>query len=146
MWDEASPRTYPAAMLQAISAILAVPGASNTILEARIPYANAATAALLGAPPEQFTSARCATQLAHAAYKQAAALTQPSDGPIFGLACSAALATVRSWHTAIHAMAARAAAMLLQFCLADFHLSKGPLHNVIPLPAFVYLRRVVTPA
>ena len=50
----------------AIADLLAVPGASRTVLEATVPYAASALADLLGAPPAQTTSASTAASMAHA--------------------------------------------------------------------------------
>ena len=87
-----APSTAP--ILQAISDLLTVPGASATVLEAIVPYSTAATADLLGSEPESYCSSECATMLAERAFQRAAQLTKPGD-TILGVACTAALATVR---------------------------------------------------
>ena len=66
-----------------LSDLLQVPGASATLLEARIPYAEASLASLLGAPPEQACSPETARDLAMCAYLRAQQLapnpTDPTD-------------------------------------------------------------------
>jgi hypothetical protein len=84
---------------QAISDMLTVPGASATVLEARVPYAASALALLLGCAPERCSSEETATRLAQAAYRRAAALTLPGEGPLLGVSCTAALRTVRCRRT-----------------------------------------------
>ena len=57
---------------QAVAWLLCVPGASRTVLDARVPYATAATDQLLGSTPGGgYASAEAARALAHAAYQQA---------------------------------------------------------------------------
>lgn len=80
--------------LQAISKMLEVPGASATVLEARVPYATQATQELLGQKVASFCSQETAVLLAKRAYERAAELTSPGT-PILGLSCTAALSTVR---------------------------------------------------
>jgi nicotinamide mononucleotide (NMN) deamidase PncC len=83
-----------------IADLLTTPGASSTVLEMQVPYAEAALTGLLGRPPEQACSAVTARAMAMAAFlraRQLAAAGGPiaADAPLFGLACSASLATVR---------------------------------------------------
>ena len=73
-----------------LSSLLAVPGASATVLEARVPYASQALAELLGGKPEQACSAGTARALAMQALLRARQL-----GGDFGFAVTAALATNR---------------------------------------------------
>lgn len=75
-----------------LAEMLNTPGASATVLEASVPYANQALAELLGRAPEQAASAQTARQLAMAAFERAQAL---GDGALFGFGCTAALATNR---------------------------------------------------
>lgn len=75
-----------------ISELLTTAGASKTVLEARVPYANRALAELLGATPEQACSRATARALAMAAFQRAETLEGRNP---FGLACTAALATDR---------------------------------------------------
>ena len=72
--------------------MLSTPGASATVLEAKVPYAGAALADLLGREPEQAASATTARAMAMAAYARARDL---SSGQIFGLGVTASLVTDR---------------------------------------------------
>ena len=76
-----------------ISQLLEVPGASNTVLEATVPYAEKSLSQLLGKAPEQAVATATARALAMAGYKQASAL---ADGQIFGFGASASLVTNRA--------------------------------------------------
>lgn len=73
-----------------LPALLAVPGASATVLEALVPYASEALVELLGSKPEQACSAGTARALAMRALLRARHL-----GGDFGFAVTAALATNR---------------------------------------------------
>ena len=79
---------------QAIADLLAVPGASRTVLEAVVPYSEAALTEFLGAHPHQAVSVETAAALARAAYKRAVVLS-PADDPLVGISCTATLATDR---------------------------------------------------
>ena len=109
--------------LQALSWLLTVPGASNTVIEARVPYGGVRSwADALGGEsdcpsssssplslPRSLASAPAAAALAEAAYRQAAQLSpfpsssssssssSPFESPqdILGVGCSCALATGR---------------------------------------------------
>lgn len=104
-----------------LSTLLTVAGASATVLEARVPYAQRALAELLGGEPEQACSDRTARALAMQALLRARHL-----GGTFGFAITAALATnrrrrgesrahlayqdaahTRSWHLPLAADASR---------------------------------------
>jgi nicotinamide mononucleotide (NMN) deamidase PncC len=78
---------------QAISALLTQPGASRTVLEATVPYAQAALNQYLGDPPEEACSARTARRMAMAAYLRARRLQPGAD--VLGVACTASLASDR---------------------------------------------------
>ena len=97
---------------QALSWLLTVPGASNTVLEARVPYGgvrswasalgNSADPSVPPSSPRSLASAQAAAALAAAAYRQAAQLSPfpspssfPSSAEILGVGCSCALATGR---------------------------------------------------
>ena len=91
----------------ALSRLLGVPGASRTLLEATIPYAQTALTAYLGKTPAQAASSQTARALAMAAFQRARQLTarqgttasgadQGRETPLFGLGASAALVTDRS--------------------------------------------------
>ncbi|MEE2914382.1 MAG: hypothetical protein VX745_06915, partial [Pseudomonadota bacterium] len=79
----------------AISDLLAVPGASRTLLEATIPYDSQALADYIQRTPEQSASASTARQLAMSAYQRARQLTG-ADDDVVGIGCTAALRTDRS--------------------------------------------------
>lgn len=81
--------------VQAVADLLAVPGASRTVLEAVIPYSQAAQSAFLGKTVEQSVTAKAAATLARAAYRRALRLRTDETVPLIGLACTAALATDR---------------------------------------------------
>ena len=80
---------------QALAWLLAVPGASRTLLEAVVPYERQALIGFLGHEPEQFVSTQTATELAEAAYHRALRLRE-DQLPALGLACTASLATDRT--------------------------------------------------
>ena len=77
-----------------VSELLSTPGASKTVLEVNVPYANLALTELLKGTPEQSASDTTARQLAMAAYQRAKHLSPDSDS-LFGLGCTASLATDR---------------------------------------------------
>ena len=79
----------------AISDLLAVPGASRTLLEATVPYDSQALADYIQRTPEQSASASTARQLAMSAYQRARQLTGAGDD-VVGIGCTAALTTDRS--------------------------------------------------
>jgi hypothetical protein len=80
----------------AIVDLLSVPGASRTVLEVVVPYAEAALTDLLGERPGQATSVETAADMARACRRRATRLAPDgADRPLFGLACTAALATDR---------------------------------------------------
>ena len=79
---------------QAIADLLAVPGASRTVLEVVVPYSETALTEFLGDYPDQAVSVETAAALARAAYKRAVVL-HAAEGALLGVACTAALATDR---------------------------------------------------
>ena len=85
---------------QALADLLAVPGASRTVLEAVVPYSAAALGTFLDNIPQQAVSPETAAALAHAAYRRATALhpagrdERPSE-PLIGVSCTAALRSDR---------------------------------------------------
>lgn len=81
---------------QSLGWVMAVPGASRTLLEARVPYAREAMVDLLGKEPAQYVDARCARRLARAAYARGVRLSPPSGDArqVVGLGCTCALASV----------------------------------------------------
>jgi hypothetical protein len=88
---------------RAVSDLLAVGGASRTVLEAIVPYSSAALIDYLGRAPEQFCSSHTARQMAMSAYRRAEKLRdsqrQAGDAsavwPVVGLGCTASLASDR---------------------------------------------------
>ena len=78
----------------AIAAVLEVPGASRTVLEALVPYCEPAMLALLGGRPDQFCSQRTARAMAMAAFRRALAY-ETTGTPVAGVACASALVTDR---------------------------------------------------
>ena len=80
---------------QALADLLAVPGASRTVLEALVPYSAASVTEFLGALPNQVVSIETATALARGAYQRASTLHHEQEIPIVGVACTAALVTNR---------------------------------------------------
>src|SRR4051812_17942473 len=63
---------------RAISDLLTVPGGSRTVLEAIVPYSEAALLNLLRTKPEHFCSARTARLMAMAGFQKARDLAEPS--------------------------------------------------------------------
>ncbi len=85
---------------QAIGDLLSVPGASQSVLEAIVPYSPPALARFLGAQPEQFCSAATARLMAMAAYHRAGVDARDGkagtqQGDLLGIGCTASLATDR---------------------------------------------------
>jgi nicotinic acid mononucleotide adenylyltransferase/nicotinamide mononucleotide (NMN) deamidase PncC len=77
----------------AISSLLAVPGASRSILAAVVPYAETALVEWLGGKPDEFCAARTARAMAMAAFQKARQY-DPAGKPC-GIACTASLASDR---------------------------------------------------
>lgn len=90
----------------AASALLEVPGASRTVLEVLVPYAERSLVEFLGGSPEQFCSADTARLMAVRAWERASWLA-PGE-PVAGVGCTASLATDRPkrgehrFHVAVH--------------------------------------------
>ena len=80
---------------QAIADLLAVPGASRTVLEALIPYCDKSLLEFLGASPTQAVSIETAAALAQQAYQRACSLREAEEIPVVGLSCTATLVTDR---------------------------------------------------
>lgn len=76
----------------AISDLLAVPGASSFLLEARVPYSPVALTEWLGREPEQCCSRETALAMAVVAWQRAGQL---SSKPAVGVGCTAALVSNR---------------------------------------------------
>ena len=63
---------------QSLGWVMAVPGASRTLLEARVPYARESMVDTLGTEPKQYVSAQTARDLARTAYTRGVRLSPPS--------------------------------------------------------------------
>lgn len=79
---------------QALAALLGVPGASRTLLEALVPYSQASFDEFLGQTPTQYVAAETARLLAGRAFTRAGWLEQ-AEYPVVGLACTATIVTDR---------------------------------------------------
>ncbi|XP_054809720.1 uncharacterized protein LOC129311424 isoform X2 [Prosopis cineraria] len=77
-----------------LGSLLSVPGASNTVLEAVIPYSRMSTIQLLGKIPPQFCSQQIAEEMALLAYNRALKLSRPGS-PVLGVGFTGSLATTR---------------------------------------------------
>lgn len=83
---------------RAVADLLAVPGASRTVLEAVVPYSAAALTEWLHGTPDQFCSSHTARQMAMAAYRRAERLRSAEAGETYsvvGVGCTASLASDR---------------------------------------------------
>ncbi|MEM7216891.1 MAG: hypothetical protein AAF515_00905 [Pseudomonadota bacterium] len=83
---------------QLLADLLTEPGASATVLEAKVPYATASLTELLGGAPDRSCSPTTAAALATCAWQRARALSaaEPEQrGDLFGFGLTAALATNR---------------------------------------------------
>ena len=80
---------------QALADVLAIPGASRTVLEALVPYNADSLTEFLGILPNQVVSIETAAALARAAYQRASTLHHEQEIPIVGVSCTAALVTDR---------------------------------------------------
>ena len=78
----------------ALTWLLSVPGASNTVIEAVVPYSAASLADLLGREPAQAVSKETARSMAGAAYRRALSLRKDGTS-VAGIACTATIATGR---------------------------------------------------
>src|SRR5437764_11605704 len=72
----------------AIQWLLAVPGASATVLEALVPYSHEALTALLGALPAKATSPETARAMAERAYERARRWAGDDARPLIGVGCT----------------------------------------------------------
>ncbi|MGH8007817.1 MAG: CinA family protein, partial [Candidatus Binatia bacterium] len=81
--------------MQALADLLAIPGASRTLLEALIPYSAQSLAEFLGTPPAHAVSVETAAALAQEAYQRALRLQGEKTLPLLGLSCTATLVTDR---------------------------------------------------
>lgn len=79
---------------EALAWLLAVPGASRTLLEATVPYSSASLVDMLGHEPTSFASKDTAEKMANVAYDRALEL-QDDHFPVAGLGCAAAIRSDR---------------------------------------------------
>lgn len=77
----------------ALALLLRTSGASRTVLEAHIPYSQAALESFLGGKPDQACAPDTARAMAMAAFHRARSLAP--DAAVFGISCTASLATDR---------------------------------------------------
>ena len=77
---------------QSMGWVMAVPGASKTLIEAYVPYARESMIDCLGAEPAQYVSASTARDMAVAAYRRGARLGG-GDRHLVGVGCTCALAS-----------------------------------------------------
>lgn len=77
----------------ALALLLRSAGASRTVLEALVPYSQGALTAFLGGRPDQACAPDTARAMAMAAFHRARALA--GDAAVFGISCTASLATDR---------------------------------------------------
>ena len=80
---------------QALTWLLAAPGASRTVLEAVVPYGAKSLEELVGEEIGRPASTDTAVKMAHACYCRGLRLREQAGTPIAGLGCTAALATDR---------------------------------------------------
>lgn len=79
---------------RAIAWLLSVPGATRTVLDARIPYGWQSLIDYLGWVPGQYVSVETVVGMSAAAYARAVRFRR-SEGPLLGLGCTATIATDR---------------------------------------------------
>ncbi len=78
----------------AVSELLAVPGASRTVIEGTVPYDPASLALYVGGSPDQACSGKTARSMAMASFQRAHRF-EPDERIVFGIGCTAALTTDR---------------------------------------------------
>lgn len=76
--------------MQLASSLLTTPGSSRSVLDVQLPYSRASLVQILGREPAKYCSSGVAHDLAAAAFERAKALRE-TDGPAFGVGCTAAL-------------------------------------------------------
>lgn len=86
--------------VQLVPWMLAIPGASRSVLDLQVPYSEHALAQLLGGMPDRFCDPKVARQMAQAAFHRAKTLQQKAflseeKPPCIGLGCTAALVSER---------------------------------------------------
>ncbi|KAK8529533.1 hypothetical protein V6N13_102445 [Hibiscus sabdariffa] len=78
----------------ALGLLMSVPGASNTVLEAVVPYSRMSMIQLLAKIPAQYCSQQTADEMALLAYNRALKLSSPGS-PVLGVGFTGSLATSR---------------------------------------------------
>ncbi|TXG57315.1 hypothetical protein EZV62_018628 [Acer yangbiense] len=79
---------------QALGMLMSVPGASNTVLEAVVPYSRMSMIQLLGKIPSNYCSRQTAEIMALSAYNRALKLSRPG-APVLGVGFTGSLASSR---------------------------------------------------
>tara|TARA_B100000519_G_scaffold203311_1_gene225516 strand:+ start:3395 stop:4534 length:1140 start_codon:yes stop_codon:yes gene_type:complete len=79
---------------KALSWLLEVPGASNSLIEANVPYSVKSMTAHLNSTPENFVSSSTSLMMAEQAYRRGVKL-RSSNNKIVGVSCTAAISTSR---------------------------------------------------
>ncbi|KAF6137397.1 hypothetical protein GIB67_036434 [Kingdonia uniflora] len=79
---------------QALGWLMSVPGASNTILEAVVPYSRVSMTQLLSKTPTQFTSQQTVEELSLRAYNRALKLSTKPGFPVLGVGFTGSLASL----------------------------------------------------
>ncbi|KAK0575333.1 hypothetical protein LWI29_037473 [Acer saccharum] len=79
---------------QALGMLMSVPGASNTVLEAVVPYSRMSMIQLLGKIPSNYCSRQTAETMALSAYNRALKLSRPGV-PVLGVGFTGSLASSR---------------------------------------------------
>ena len=77
----------------AISTLLKIPGGSDTLLEAVIPYSERSLSSWLGTTPESFCSPETALQMATVAYRRAVELAGAAGDRLLGVGATCSLAS-----------------------------------------------------
>ncbi|OVA08136.1 Cytidyltransferase-like domain [Macleaya cordata] len=82
---------------QALGWLVSVPGASNTVLEAVVPYSRISMSQLLSKMPTHFASQQTAEEMSLVAYNRALKLCRPGF-PVVGVGFTGSLASIRPKH------------------------------------------------
>ncbi|KAI4302738.1 hypothetical protein MLD38_038450 [Melastoma candidum] len=82
---------------QALGWLISVPGASNTVLEAVVPYSRMSMIQLLGKIPMQFCNQQTAGEMALLAYNRALKLAR-TDSPVVGVGFTGSLSGINPKH------------------------------------------------
>jgi nicotinamide mononucleotide (NMN) deamidase PncC len=104
----------------AIAALLKVPGASASVLEAVVPYSSTAMQQWLGGPVEQYCSESTARAMAMRAFERARELSDADPGSLIGVGATASLATNRPKRGAHRIHVASQSATTTTVCSCSF--------------------------